>query len=101
MSFLNPLKALSVPNRTDPRKTNKYAQIARWRPEGGHRTADCFVWDLSVMAGNLAVHTEGPDANAGDCAGLGHNQMLAGNPVCGKIRRFVIGPNGSDVTGLT
>ena len=124
--------AVNAPN---PRETNKYGQILRWRPEGGNHSADGFAWDLYVMAGNPDVHSEGPyagtaninagnmfnspdgmvidstgliwiqtdgdDDNEGDFAGMGNNQMLAGDPVSGEIRRFMTGPNGSEVTGLT
>ena len=32
---------------------------------------------------------------------MGNNQMLAGDPASGEIRRFLTGPTGSEVTGLT
>jgi secreted PhoX family phosphatase len=32
---------------------------------------------------------------------MGNNQMLAGDPVTGRIERFMTGPYGSEVTGLT
>ena len=38
------------------------AQIVRWRADGGNHLAAGFAWDLYVMAGNPAVHS---DANAG------------------------------------
>ena len=122
-------------NAVNPRETNRYGQIVRWRPEGGDHGADGFSWDLYVMAGNPTVHTEGPNAgsaninagnlfnspdgmqidstgliwiqtdgdddNEGDFAGMGNNQMLAGDPVTGRIERFLTGPNGCEVTGLT
>ena len=31
---------------------------------------------------------------------MGNNQMLAGDPVTGEIRRFLTGPHGCEVTGL-
>lgn len=118
----------------NPREANLYGQIVRWRPEGGDHTADGFDWDLFVMAGNPAVHTDAragsanvnagnmfnsPDGlafdatgllwiqtdgkytNEGDFEGQGNNQMLAGDPATGEIRRFLVGPNGCEVTGLT
>ncbi len=122
-------------NAVNPRETNRYGQIVRWRPEAGDHGADAFSWDLYVMAGNPTVHTEGPNAgsaninagnlfnspdgmqidstgmiwiqtdgdddNEGDFAGMGNNQMLAGDPVTGRIERFLTGPNGCEVTGLT
>jgi hypothetical protein len=32
---------------------------------------------------------------------MGNNQMLIGDPETGEIARFLTGPNGSEVTGLT
>lgn len=124
--------AVNAPN---PRATNEYGQIVRWRPVGNDHTATGFAWDLYVMAGNPSVHKDGPyagtaninagnlfnspdgmqidstgiiwiqtdgdDSNEGEFAGMGNNQMLAGDPVTGEIRRFMTGPVGSEVTGLT
>ncbi len=122
-------------NAPNPRATNEFGQIVRWRPEGGDHAAFAFTWDLYVMAGNPTVHAEGPyagtaninagnlfnspdgmqidstgiiwiqtdgeDSNEGEFAGMGNNQMLAGDPMTGEIRRFLTGPLGSEVTGLT
>jgi len=52
-------------------------------------------------AGLVWIQTDGDDDNEGDFAGHGNNQMLAGDPVTGQIERFLTGPNGSEVTGLT
>ncbi len=46
----------------NPRAGNLYGQIVRWRPDGGDHLATGFSWDLYVVAGNPAVHS---DANAG------------------------------------
>ncbi|WP_299612542.1 PhoX family phosphatase [uncultured Tateyamaria sp.] len=51
--------------------------------------------------GILWIQTDGDDDNEGEFAGMGNNQMLAGDPVTGEIRRFLTGPNGCEVTGLT
>jgi len=51
--------------------------------------------------GMLWIQTDGDDDNEGDFAGMGNNQMLAGDPATGQIERFLTGPNGSEVTGLT
>lgn len=51
--------------------------------------------------GMIWIQTDGDDSNEGDFAGMGNNQMLVGDPVTGEIRRFLTGPNGSEVTGLT
>ncbi len=52
-------------------------------------------------AGLLWIQTDGDDSNEGDFAGMGNNQMLCGDPATGEIVRFLTGPNGSEVTGLT
>ncbi|KIT15767.1 PhoX family protein [Jannaschia aquimarina] len=124
-----------VVNAVNPRETNRYGQIVRWRPHDDDHGATTFDWDLYVMAGNPTVHqnglyagtaninagnmfnspdgmqidttgliwiqTDGDDDNEGEFAGMGNNQMLAGDPVTGEIRRFLTGPKGSEVTGLT
>ncbi|MCR9139119.1 MAG: PhoX family phosphatase [Alphaproteobacteria bacterium] len=51
--------------------------------------------------GLLWVQTDGNYSNEGDFAGQGNNQMLAGDPVTGEIRRFLVGPKQCEVTGLT
>ena len=51
--------------------------------------------------GTIWIQTDGDDDNEGEFLGMGNNQMLAGDPVTGEIRRFMTGPNGSEVTGLT
>ncbi|GGX43534.1 transcriptional initiation protein Tat [Tateyamaria omphalii] len=51
--------------------------------------------------GLIWIQTDGDDSNEGEFEGMGNNQMLAGDPVTGEIRRFLTGPNGSEVTGLT
>ena len=52
-------------------------------------------------AGIVWIQTDGNDDNEGEYEGMGNNQMLAGDPATGEIRRFMTGPNGSEVTGLT
>ncbi len=51
--------------------------------------------------GLLWIQTDGEDSNEGDYAGQGNNQMLAGDPVTGRIVRFLTAPKGSEVTGMT
>ena len=50
--------------------------------------------------GLIWIQTDGDDSNEGEFAGMGNNQMLAGDPVTGEIARFLTGPNGCEVTGL-
>ena len=51
--------------------------------------------------GLLWIQTDGNYSNEGDFAGQGNNQMLAADPFSGEIRRFMVGPNECEVTGLT
>lgn len=39
--------------------------------------------------------------NTGDYANLGNNQLLAADPATGETRRFLTGPRGCELTGLT
>ncbi|MBY5988916.1 PhoX family protein [Roseovarius atlanticus] len=121
-------------NGPNPRETNNYGQIVRWRPENDDYANDRFTWDLYVMAGNPEIYdniyggsenitagnmfnspdgmafdsaglvwiqTDGDNSNQGEFEGMGNNQMLVGDPVTGEIARFLTGPKGSEVTGLT
>ncbi|NDA14953.1 MAG: PhoX family phosphatase [Gammaproteobacteria bacterium] len=118
----------------NPRASNNYGQIVRWRPASEDHTAETFSWDLYVVAGNPTVHsdayagssnitadnmfnspdglafdstgmlwiqTDGKYSNKGDFAGQGNNQMLVGDPDTGEIRRFMVGPNECEITGIT
>ncbi|MBK0329446.1 PhoX family phosphatase [Rhodobacteraceae bacterium F11138] len=40
----------------NPRETNNFGQIVRWRPEGEDHGATGFEWDLYVMAGNPELY---------------------------------------------
>ncbi len=51
--------------------------------------------------GMLWIQTDGDDSNTGAFAGMGNNQMLVGDPVSGRIERFLTGPHGAEVTSLT
>ncbi|MEO4040581.1 PhoX family phosphatase [Hoeflea sp. CAU 1731] len=50
--------------------------------------------------GLIWIQTDGDDSDEGDFVGNGNNQMLAGDPVTGRIERFLTGPKGAEVTGL-
>ncbi|MEM7523113.1 MAG: PhoX family phosphatase [Pseudomonadota bacterium] len=58
---------------------------------------DGLAFDSS---GLLWIQTDGNYKNEGDFAGQGNNQMLAGDPVTGEIRRFMTGPKECEITGL-
>ena len=48
----------------NPRAENEYGQIVRWYPANEDHADPAFAWDLYVMAGNPAVHAEGPYAGS-------------------------------------
>lgn len=52
------------------------------------------------QTGLLWIQTDGKYTNEGSYAGHGNNQMLAGDPVTGEIRRFMVGPSEAEITGL-
>jgi secreted PhoX family phosphatase len=52
-------------------------------------------------AGRLWIQTDGDFSNKRDFAGQGNNQMLCGDPMTGEVRRFLTGPIGCEITGLT
>lgn len=51
--------------------------------------------------GVLWIQTDGDYSNEEGFAGQGNNQMLAGDPATGEIRRFMVGPKECEVTGMT
>ncbi|MCX7946482.1 MAG: PhoX family phosphatase [Hydrogenophilus sp.] len=51
--------------------------------------------------GRLWIQTDGGYSNEGDYRGQGNNQMLVACPYTGEIRRFLVGPSGCEITGVT
>ncbi|WP_259473896.1 PhoX family phosphatase, partial [Pseudomonas syringae] len=52
-------------------------------------------------SGRLWIQTDGDSSNKGDFAGMGNNQMLCADPASGEIRRFLVGPIGCEITGIS
>lgn len=59
---------------------------------------DGLAFDKS---GRLWIQTDGNYKNEGIFEGQGNNQMLVADPTTGHIRRFMVGPSGCEVTGIT
>jgi hypothetical protein len=108
---------------------NPYGHIIRWKYTNDF-SEPTFYWDIFALAGDPAAPGHGstingdkfgsPDGiyvapsgrlwiqtdvsastiNAGNYAGFGNNQMLCADPVTGEVRRFLVGPNASEVTGV-
>ncbi len=51
--------------------------------------------------GRLWILTDGSFSNTGEFANMGNNQVLVGDPQTREIRRFMVGPSGSEFTGMT
>lgn len=51
--------------------------------------------------GRMWIQTDGSFANTGDYAGQGNNQMLVADPTTKEIRRFLVGPAGCEITGIS
>jgi secreted PhoX family phosphatase len=51
--------------------------------------------------GRMWIQTDGNFSNTGDFAGNGNNQMLVADPQTKAIKRFLVGPSGCEVTGIT
>ncbi len=51
--------------------------------------------------GRLWIQTDGNYSNTGNYAGMGNNQMLVADPQTKEIRRFLVGPSGCEITGIT
>jgi secreted PhoX family phosphatase len=51
--------------------------------------------------GRLWIQTDGNFSNTGNFAGMGNNQMLVADPQTREIRRFLVGPSGCEITGIT
>ncbi len=75
-----------------------YAGTANITEGNMFNSPDGMMFDST---GLVWIQTDGEDSNEGEFAGMGNNQQLAGDPATGEIRRFLTGPKGSEVTGLT
>ncbi|MBP8306057.1 MAG: PhoX family phosphatase [Burkholderiaceae bacterium] len=51
--------------------------------------------------GRMWIQTDGNYTNSGEFDGQGNNQMLVADAKTGAVRRFLVGPSGCEVTGVT
>lgn len=82
----------------DVHKDDAYAGSSNINSGNMFNSPDGMMFDST---GLLWIQTDGEDSNEGEFAGQGNNQMLAGDPATGRIERFLTGPKGSEVTGMT
>jgi len=78
--------------------SDAYAGSANITADNMFNSPDGLKFDSN---GILWIQTDGNYSNEDNFAGHGNNQMLAADPVTGEIRRFLVGPNEAEVTGLT
>lgn len=115
----------------NPRAANRDGHLIRWTEDGGSPRATRFRWSLLGLAGGLAAEDgdggaprlggdafSSPDGLRMDPAGrlwvqtdhaqdaralarFGHNALLQLDPQHGTAHRFLVGPKGCEITGLT
>ncbi len=115
----------------NPRAPNPTGHIIRWREEGRNHVGTRFRWDIYLLAGPAADSRDprgrplteanilaSPDGLWFDDDGrlwiqtdmsgsqlsngpFGNNQMLVSDPASGETKRFLVGPQGAEVTGIT
>ena len=115
-------------DEANPRLGNPFGHIIRWDEAGGDPAATSFTWDIFIFAGDpvtaggagnpapvtanipafgapdglwfdgggsLWIQTDGRQPVA--C----NNQMLCADTTTGEVKRFLVGPVGCEVTGIT
>lgn len=116
-------------NAANPIVENTTGHIIRWTEEGNDHTAASFDWDIFVFAGIQGTETvvggetvvsldddnifNSPDGlwfdyngrlwiqtDGSDDKPYFNNMMLAANPETREIKRFFVGPQGCEVTGV-
>jgi len=81
------------PQHTDATKRGNIKGDAFGSPDGLWFDPEGRLW--------IATDVSTGAINRGDYARLGNNQMLVADVVSGEIRRFLTGPNGCEITGMT
>lgn len=115
----------------NPRAANPFGHIIRWRENRRDHAGKGFNWDIFLLAGpqgdsqgpngmalddrNILASPDGlwfdPDGRLWiqtDMSGsqlasgpFGNNQMLVADPRTGEMKRFLVGPIGAEVTGIS
>lgn len=62
-------------------------------PDGLHFDSGGLLW--------IQTDISGQDIGKGPMTALGNNQMLCADIATGRIKRFLVGPNGCEITGCT
>ena len=110
----------------NPRTENKHGHIVRWKETGDSPLATTFQWDLLLLAGfdasageasNLTGNVNGDTFSSPDglrvdpqgrlwvqtdsgASGFGNNSMYYIDQATGESKRFLVGPEGCEITGI-
>jgi secreted PhoX family phosphatase len=79
-------------------RTNLRSGTANVTVDNMFNSPDGLQFDSS---GRLWIQTDGSSANTGNFDGQGNNQMLAADIGNNEVRRFLVGPSGCEITGVT
>jgi hypothetical protein len=79
-------------------RTNLRSGSANVTAENMFNSPDGLRFDST---GRLWIQTDGANSNSGNFDGQGNNQMLAADVASGEVRRFLVGPSGCEITGVT
>ncbi|AOE85010.1 PhoX family protein [Pseudomonas sp. TCU-HL1] len=123
--------ARTTADAANPRPANAYGHIIRWRENSRDHAGRRFDWNIFLLAGpegdsrgpngkplgaqnilaspdglwfddegRLWIQTDmsGSQLSAGP---FGNNQMLVADPRSGEMKRFLVGPLGAEVTGIS
>lgn len=128
VTLTNNTEPTKVANAANPRTPNKWGHIVGWKEDGGDHAATRFSWHLLLLAGQGPAAADGSTVAAEDAFGSpdglwsdpdgrlwietdgtqpggANNQMFAAvpGPAGGppEIRRFLTGPKGCELTGIT
>jgi secreted PhoX family phosphatase len=123
--------ARTVVDAANPRPADAYGHIIRWREASRDHSSTAFNWSLFLLAGpeadsrspqgkplddsNMLASPDGlwfdpegrlwiqTDMSGSQLASgpFGNNQMLVADPKTGEMKRFLVGPLGAEITGIT
>ncbi len=86
------------PTRTDIANDPLQAGSANVNAGNIFNSPDGLAFDND---GRLWIQTDGNFSNVAQYVGMGNNQMLVADPQTKEIRRFLVGPSGCEITGIT